>query len=365
MDVLPIAAGAAIIVIVLADVFFTVLYPASGRGPLRKPATAVAWGLFRLAARSLGARGRRALLCYAGPVIIAQTMVLWCALLIAGWALVFLPAMGGAVASGSGAPDQGWLAALYFSGFNFSTLGMGDIVPRDGLHRMLAIGESAIGFGLLTLAMTYFLSVYSHLTRRNGFAHGLHHRTGRSGDAAELIAGLALAEEGRFPESQLLDLQDPLREIYQSHHLYPVLRHFRYAEPFQALPRILLLCLDTVSLLRAGLDPAHYPRLADRPSLSGLHWSAMELVGELQDAGNGAAVTEATAAAWRQRFLAALPQLAEAGFAVREDAEAAARDYIAQRTAWDAPLRRLAQTMLYAWEEVDPVSRTQERADRV
>lgn len=59
MDVAAVAAqvtGAALVLLALADVFLTVLLPASGRGPVREPLSRSIWRLFRWLA---GRAGRR------------------------------------------------------------------------------------------------------------------------------------------------------------------------------------------------------------------------------------------------------------------------------------------------------------------
>lgn len=43
-----------------------------------------------------------------------------------------------------------------------------------------------------------------------------------------------------------------LSEIYETHRLYPVLRYFRYRQPYYALPQLLLTSLDAASRAAAG-----------------------------------------------------------------------------------------------------------------
>lgn len=63
----------------------------------------------------------------------------------------------------AGAPaDTGWATAVYYSGFTLTTLGVGEIVPASAAYRLLTIAHAGIGFATFTMAIAYFLSVYSH-----------------------------------------------------------------------------------------------------------------------------------------------------------------------------------------------------------
>ena len=201
MDFLLTLAGLAILLVTTADIFFNVLFPASGHGPVRKPLSATVWLLFRLLGAILHGRPRRNFLSYSGPMVISATLVGWFLLLNAGFALVFKPALGTAIVADSGPTDTSWAAAFYYSGFNITTLGVGDLTPATGAFRILTVAAAATGFAYFSMSITYFLSVYSHLTGRNAYARGLYHLTGRSGDAAVLIARLAEDETLAAPGS--------------------------------------------------------------------------------------------------------------------------------------------------------------------
>jgi hypothetical protein len=62
-------AGTGVLLVTLADIFFTVLFPATGHGPLRRPLSYLVWHAFRGPARTLRGRRRRDLLAYAGPTL--------------------------------------------------------------------------------------------------------------------------------------------------------------------------------------------------------------------------------------------------------------------------------------------------------
>lgn len=349
MDVFLYIAGAAIVCAALLDVFFTVLFPASGQGPIRKPLAVAVWQGFRfVAARTTGQR-RRNILSYSGPVLITVTLAVWFVLLVTGGAMIYKPALGTAIRASSGPTDTGWGTALYFSGFNLTTLGVGDLAAATDPFRLLSVTQAAMGFSFFSLVITYFLSVYSSLTSRNAFAQGLHHLSGRTDDAAEAIARLAHGDELSDARDHLSAKADFLREIHQTHRFYPVLRHFHYREPHYALPQILLTALESATLIRSALDRERYAHVIDSPGLNGLFDAATDLMRELMPDAQPGPASENEATLWRERYRAALTRLADAGLHVRADAAAGADEYVALRAQWERPLQDLAAAMLHEW----------------
>lgn len=350
MNVVVSALGALIVLVVLQDVFTTVLFPASGRGLIRKPLARATWAGFRAAGRWVQGQRRRNLFSYGGPTQIALTLAVWFLLLLLGWALIYAPALGESIVASSGPTDTSWSTAVYYSGFTLTTLGIGDVVPDSGGYRLLTITEAGVGFMTFTMVITYFLSVYSNLISRNTFAQGLHNRTGNTGDAAVLLAWMADGEN--LPATDFMSsTAASLRQIYQSHRFYPVLRDFHYREPEYALPRMLLTVLDTATLVRTVLDPEQYARVIRSPALAELTDAAETLLAELAPAGGGVdPPDEGDTMEWRKRVLSAADRLADAGLQVRAGVHAAADDYFAARAGWNPRVRALAAAMLYDWE---------------
>jgi hypothetical protein len=136
-DTLLTLCGALLVVLTGVDVFFTVLFPASGHGPIRKPLSRAVWRGFHLVAHRLSVERRRGLLAYSGPTMVAASIATWALLLLLGWALIYLPALGGGIASTSGSTDTSFATAMYVSGYSLTTLGTGDVAPQTAVFRLL------------------------------------------------------------------------------------------------------------------------------------------------------------------------------------------------------------------------------------
>jgi hypothetical protein len=133
-----------------------------------------------------------------------------------------------------------------------------------------------------------------------------------------------------------------------------VLRHFSHRNVEYALPRVLLVTLDTATLARHVLDPAAHHRVVRSPALADLLDAARSLLDELGPPaggagdGRGADAVAAHVARTTQR-------LAAAGARPRRDLDAATRDYAAARAGWSPRLHALAGEMLHDWAEIAPV----------
>ena len=353
MDLFLPIAGAVLVGAVTLDVFFTVLFPASRHGPIRKPLGKVIWHSFRFVAGLLQGQRRRNVLSYSGPTVVTATIAIWFALMVWGWAMIYKPALGTAILASSGLTDTSWSAALYFSGFTATTLGVGDLVPATAPYRLMTVVEAAGGFAFFSMAITYFLSVYSNLPKRNAFALGLHHLTGKTDDAAELLARLADGEDLSEARQHLSSKADFLRQTAQAHRFYPVLRYFHYREAHLSLARVLLTALDTATLIRSALDPERYQRLLESLELEELFDAAVALMEELVPGAGSAPPSPELARAWRARYHGAVERLAEAGLAVCPHADVGADAYVELRADWDPQIRELAEATLYEWSDIE------------
>jgi hypothetical protein len=351
--------GAALVLLALADVFLTVLHARADAGVISPRLNRAIWALFRGGARLAG-RHAESLLTYAGPVLLAATAVVWVALLGTGFALIFWPALGRDIAMAAGPTPRDFLTALYFSGTCLTTLGFGEILPLTTPYRLLAVAESAVGFSVVTLALTYFLSIYSALIRRNAFALELDFASGGHGDAAEMLVRMTAGEGVRSTKDEFAMMGRELLNLLQTHHSFPAIHFFRRRETGYAPARIALLTLDAASLARSALDPKEHAAFIKSSAVE-LFWRgglqlARETARDVVPADLLAAENYPNAAAWRRRYAQARCRFAAAGMAVEPDADEGTRRYVSLRGQWDAHVRSFAAYMGYDWWKIDPLT---------
>jgi len=348
--------GAGLVLLALIDIYFTVLYPRSHAGLLSAPISRGVWQLFRFASL-MAPLSQARLLPYNGPTLLVTTVVVWVLLLINGFALIAWPGLGSDIQASQGPTPKDFATAVYYSGYALTTLGTGDIAPKTGFYRLLMILETVIGLSSLTLTLTYFQSVYSALIRRNTFALSLQHRTLGTADAAELLARLGAKDDFAGARQDIANMAQDLLNLLESDHTYPILHYFRFQESYYALPRMIFIAMDTVSLIKSALNTEQYALLVGSAAVAELWGGGLQLLVELSESflpKKYRASKRQPEQAWQERYYSAVERLRSRGIATAPDLEAGAALYISLRRRWGPYIVRLAEYMAYDWNEVAP-----------
>jgi hypothetical protein len=109
-----------------------------------------------------------------GPLGYIAVLATWTAMLVVGWALIFLPHLPEGFNYGQGldpADHDSLVDALYISLVNITSLGYGDIAPESSGLRLLGPIETLFGLGLLTASISWLISIYRTIGRRDALAH--------------------------------------------------------------------------------------------------------------------------------------------------------------------------------------------------
>ncbi|HSP62041.1 MAG TPA: potassium channel family protein [Pyrinomonadaceae bacterium] len=247
-------AGTVLIVVVLWDVFETIVLPrrVTRRVRLTRLFYRAMWSPWSAICRIVSNRKRReTLLSFFGPLSILVLLTVWVVALVAAFAMVHW-AIGSRLSQSSAA--AGFFLDLYYSGTTFSTLGLGDVTPIGRGARAITIIEASMGLGLLALVIGYLPVLYQAFSRREVNISMLDARAGTPPTAVEL---LRRHQEARSLESlhQLLrDWEGWAADLMESHLSYPVLCFFRSQHNNQSWLASLSTVLDTCSLVMVGID---------------------------------------------------------------------------------------------------------------
>jgi hypothetical protein len=356
------AAGMTLLLLVAYDVYSTVLHSSARYGPIAEGLNRAVWRVACKAAFSLGRRRRHKLLNAVGPALMPLLIVTYIVLLTLAFALIYVSHVPDNFTITGPKTDAAWLNALYFSGCTLTTLGYGDIVPSTGGLRFVALIEAASGFALISLAITYLLTVNTALERKRTVALSLYHQAGEGADAAGYIAHYFV--DGKFHglrEALRTSTRD-IQALLESHVEHPVINYFHPVEVYRSLPRILFLLLETCTVIRATLDREETADLRNFPEVRTLEASARHVLTQLVESlelerrmrprkvlGNEGEEDEER---WRRRFEQTLVRLEESGIKARDDKDAAWKEYRAQREEWESKLERLSLYLGFDWEEV-------------
>lgn len=143
---------------------------------------------------------------------------------------------------------------LYQSGETFFTLGYGDVVPTNGIARVLSVCEAGMGFGFLGVVVGYLPTIYSAFSRREIEISLLDARAGSPPSAAELLARYANHPDQAVLDEILQGWEHWCAEVLESHLSYAVLSYYRSQHSNQSWLAALTTILDTTSLIIAGVD---------------------------------------------------------------------------------------------------------------
>ncbi|WP_237607326.1 potassium channel family protein [Roseimaritima sediminicola] len=258
-DWICIAGGTLLVLLGIFETFLAVLHPRAVVGPLTGVVVRVHHVVCRVV---LGHEGRLTFCC--GPLLIVFQILCWATTLLLGVALIAWPHLGnGIMTSAHEMPDTNFLNAVYYAGFNLTTLGMGDLVPKTDSMRIVTITVSGLGFSFFTLVLAYVISIYSTLAGRNQFADEIAYRTARTGDTSAYLQSYFRSQNWELLYQDLFTLASKMAEMLESHHFYPALHYFRFNESRYAMTRMLGFCLEAATLLRAmeqhGVLPANIP----------------------------------------------------------------------------------------------------------
>lgn len=255
LSVLAIVVGLYLLITIIWEGFVTIVLPRTVTRGLRVTRLFYrgSWGLASWTARRVRAEGRRELyLSYFGPLSLPLLLSIWALGLVVGFALLQWAQGPGAI----NGPDQYHTigAALYTSGVTFFTLGYGDITPRTGLARFVAVSEAGLGFGFLAVVIGYLPVLYQAFSRREAAISRLDGRASSPATAGELLRRYGSAQMLDDIAAWLRDWEVWASELLESHLSYPVLTYYRSQHDHQSWPAALTVVLDTCALLIVGVQ---------------------------------------------------------------------------------------------------------------
>src|SRR3954463_12742730 len=115
MHVLEVIVGAVLTLLIIVDVFLTVLYARVGAGILSVRVARATWCVFSHIAKRLGSQGAT-VLSFCGPAILVNLLVTWAVVLALGAALIIHPALNTSVTTSTTTLGNDFITAMYAAG---------------------------------------------------------------------------------------------------------------------------------------------------------------------------------------------------------------------------------------------------------
>lgn len=245
LNLLAAALGLLLLALLLADVTTTTL-STRGSGPLSGQLAHRLWSAALWLHRRRESHG---LLERMGVLILSATLAMWLLLLWLGWGLLFLAGSPAVVDSSSGTAAA-WPQVFYFAGYTLITLGNGEFRPEGALWQLATVLTATLGFFVVTLAVTYLLSVLPVVVLRR--------------QVASYLAGLGLEPQALVLRcwrsancSGLADhvptLAQGIGTLAQQHLAFPIVHYFHASRTSTVFSLRLAALDETLTILRHGL----------------------------------------------------------------------------------------------------------------
>jgi hypothetical protein len=246
---LPVAlVGGALLLIVLGDAFETVILPRRVQHRFRLASLFYrgSWRLWKGVAGSFGGSAREVVLSWFGPLSLLVLLALWAVGIIFAFGMLHWAAGSALVIAGH---TPGFLDDLYLSGTTFFTLGLGDVVPRVAIAKVLTVVESGLGFAFLAIVIGYLPVIYQAFSRRELAISMLDARAGSPPTAGELLRRHPMGADPEGLGRLLAEWEHWSAEILESHLSYPVLAYYRSQHGNQSWLAALTTVLDTSAVV--------------------------------------------------------------------------------------------------------------------
>lgn len=359
MNFLLTALGVILLALVFYDIYSTILRATKYPGPFSEIINRGLWWLASRSTRNVNRRLRHRLLSSVGPLLMPCLIGFFILILLTGFALIYTPRMETGFKISNEVPSSSILQAFYFSGVTLLTIGYGDIMPITDTTRIIALIEGASGLAIISLSITYLLTVYGALERKRAVALKFYHQARQGADISGFIS--SHFSRGRFHSltESLREATHDLQELLESHIEHPVIHYFHPVEVYRGLPRALFVVLETVAILNAHLDEKEYIEAGDHPDVLIAGDNARHVLFELimslkleKNATKSFESEEETLLRRRKCFNRTLKNLQNAKIKTRLDTEEAFLEYSSDRAMWERQLYHFSNFLGYDWDEV-------------
>lgn len=184
-------------------------------------------------------------LSYTGGSIILITFIIWGLLFLLGISLIFLSSDTSVVNNNTNLPATLW-EKVYYVGFTVTTLGVGDFVAGSKLWQIITIFSAVTGFFLLTLLISYLISLLTSVKKKRTLA-SIINNVGKS--PKDFLLQLKTGDNFNNLSGLLSSFIQQVNSITQDHLTYPALHYFHSTTKNTAIAPAVAILDEALSIL--------------------------------------------------------------------------------------------------------------------
>jgi hypothetical protein len=325
-------AGGVLVLIVLLDIFNSVIVPRpTMRGTLlSRSIIRPGWRAWRaLGTRARDVNKRESMLAIFPPMALILVLVAWVILLILGYALLIHSLRG------DFRPLPGIRGSMYIAAASLFGVGQSAFIPAARAARAVIPVINATGLGTVALVITFLFSLYANFQRREARVVMLDARAGAPPSGVTLLETYGKLEMiDRLPET-FANWETWSAEVLDSHLAYPILTYFRSSHDNESWISALGAVLDGATLTVSTVDGVPSGPAKMMVSI-GAHL-VEDICNQFKLDHNGAVGVE------RGEFEDARERLGAAGYILKDDADAAWTKFSSMRGIYASRLNAMAQ----------------------
>ncbi|MCU4925137.1 potassium channel family protein [Halobacteria archaeon AArc-dxtr1] len=237
--------GTAVLLTVIVDILWTTLWVDGGSGPVSSRVATWTWRGLRSASND-----NPRVLSTAGPLILTLTLATWIALLWLGWTLLFAGGRTALVSAHTGDPAT-WSGYAYYVAYTMFTNGNGDYTPTSATWEIASSLTTATGMALVTLGVSYILTVLGAVSEKRSFASDV---TGLGERSEDLVkAGWGREEDFDGLALPLESLATQLSLLADQHKAYPILHYYHSERSDRASAVAVPILDDALTVFEHGI----------------------------------------------------------------------------------------------------------------
>jgi hypothetical protein len=332
MDLVYRFLGLALIILVLFDVFKSVIVPRITSRLFRIAPFLVGrllWPTYKkLALIGPLRKVSIGMLETFGPASFVVLVLVWLVLMVSGYAFLLFSFRDSVTPH---IRDFG--EALYFAGASVLTIGYGDVVASTPITRTVVLVGALCGLVFMALVISYLFTIQNWLQLREQIVNTLRSRAGTPPSGLVLL--LRYKELNIIPTlgPSFLQWESWAASILESHRAYPLLVYFRSSNKHESWLSAMGSMLDAASILLTSIEDVD---VGEADLFYWLSCTCIEAICDyLDESGtDGVHLT-------RQEYLDGLSILADVGYKVRTD-DRAWNQFSARRAGYMGNLIALA-----------------------